>query len=108
MKRGDIITVAVSGDHGKPRPAVVVQADIVQTGTVLVCLLTSDTDKSAPYRLAMQPTAENGLRKPSLIQADKIYPVALARCGEVIGSLAQTERAMLDLHLLFVLGLGAE
>lgn len=107
MRRGDLITVAVSGDHGKPRPAVVVQADIVETGTVLVCLMTSDIDKTAPYRLALQPTPDNGLRKPSLIQADKIYPVALARCGEVIGRLAQTERDMLDLHLLFVLGLGA-
>lgn len=108
MNRGDIITVAVSGDHGKPRPAVVVQADIVQTGTILVCLMTSDTEKTAPYRLLLQPTPGNGLRKPSLVQADKIYPIALARCGEVIGCLDQTERAMLDLHLLFVLGLGAE
>src|SRR6478735_3794190 len=24
MKRGDLVTVAVSGDHGKPRPAVVI------------------------------------------------------------------------------------
>ena len=108
MRRGDLITVAVSGDHGKPRPAVVVQADIVETGTVLVCLMASDIDKTAPYRLALQPTPDNGLRRPSLIQADKIYPVALARCGEVIGRLDQTERDMLDLHLLFVLGLGAE
>lgn len=29
MKRGDIITVALSGDYGKPRPAVVVQNDKV-------------------------------------------------------------------------------
>lgn len=108
MTRGDVITVAVSGDHGKSRPAVVVQADIVKTGTVLVCLMTSAIDQTAPYRLALHPSPDNGLRKPSLIQADKIYPVALARCGEVIGRLDQTERDMLDLHLLFVLGLGAE
>lgn len=108
MKRGDIITVAVSGDHGKPRPAVLVQADLVQTGTVLACLMTSDTDKTAPYRLLLSPDPVNGLRKPSLVQADKIYPVALARCGKVIGRLSQQELAMLDLHLLFVLGLGAE
>jgi mRNA interferase MazF len=25
MKRGDVVTVAASGDYGKPRPAVIVQ-----------------------------------------------------------------------------------
>ena len=27
MRRGDIVVVAAPGDYGKPRPAVVVQAD---------------------------------------------------------------------------------
>lgn len=27
MKRGDVVTVAASGDNGKPRPAVIVQTD---------------------------------------------------------------------------------
>jgi mRNA interferase MazF len=27
LKRGDIVVVAAPGDYGKPRPAVVVQAD---------------------------------------------------------------------------------
>ena len=30
MKRGDLVTVALSGDFGKPRPAIVVQTDHVQ------------------------------------------------------------------------------
>ena len=106
MNRGDIITVVTSGDHGKPRPAVVIQADMVKTGTVLTCLMTSDTEMGAPYRLLLKPDSMNGLRKPSLIQADKIYPIAHARCGHVIGRLTPEEIAMLDLNLLFVLGLG--
>jgi mRNA interferase MazF len=28
VKRGDVVTVAVQGDYGKPRPAVVVQSDL--------------------------------------------------------------------------------
>ena len=28
IKRGDIVTCALSGDYGKPRPAVVVQSDL--------------------------------------------------------------------------------
>jgi mRNA interferase MazF len=27
MKRGEVVTVAASGDRGKPQPAVIVQAD---------------------------------------------------------------------------------
>ena len=27
MKRGDLVTIALQGDYGKPRPAVVVQSD---------------------------------------------------------------------------------
>ena len=27
MKRGDVVTVAATGDYGKPRPAVIVQTD---------------------------------------------------------------------------------
>ncbi len=29
MQRGDIVTVAAPGDYGKPRPAVVIQGDIL-------------------------------------------------------------------------------
>ena len=28
MKRGDLVTVALSGDYGKPRPALVIQSDL--------------------------------------------------------------------------------
>ena len=30
MKRGDVITVALQGDFGKPRPALVIQSDLFQ------------------------------------------------------------------------------
>ena len=37
VKRGDIVTVALQGDYGKPRPAVVIQSDWIDaTDSVLV------------------------------------------------------------------------
>ena len=30
MKRGDLVTIALQGDFGKPRPALVIQADLYQ------------------------------------------------------------------------------
>ena len=43
MTRGDIVTVAMTGDFGKPRPAPpVVQADpFDQTGTITVLLISA-------------------------------------------------------------------
>ena len=28
MKRGDLVTVALQGEHAKPRPALVIQSDL--------------------------------------------------------------------------------
>ena len=41
MQRGDLVTVALQGDSGKPRPALVIQADqFATTATVIVLPLT--------------------------------------------------------------------
>jgi len=70
-----IVTVALAGDYGKPRPAVVIQSErLAATDSLLVCPLTS-TQRDAPlYRLAVAPDAENGLRRASDIMVDKIRP----------------------------------
>jgi len=43
MKRGDLVTVALQGEHGKPRPALVIQSDLFAnlTSTVTIALLTN-------------------------------------------------------------------
>ena len=51
MKRGDLVTVAVSGDYGKPRPALVVQSDLfAELPTVTVVRLISDKHAGHPIR----------------------------------------------------------
>ena len=48
MKRGDLVTIAMPGDFGKPRPALIIQSDaFAETGTVTV-LLISGTLAEAP------------------------------------------------------------
>jgi len=88
MRRGDIVTVAVSGDFGKPRPALVVQSDhFDQTGTVTV-LLISGAEVDAPLlRVPVQPTTANGLRKPSQVMIDKAMSVKRDRLGPPFGRL---------------------
>ena len=63
MKRGDIVTVALASDYGKPRPAVVIQSDwLDETDSVLVCLFTSTVRDAPIFRLTVEPSPSNGLQ----------------------------------------------
>ena len=88
MRRGELVTVAMPGDFGKPRPALVIQADQFEhTGTVTV-LLVSGTLVDAPLiRLTVQPTPANGLHKPSQVMVDKAMSVKRDRLGSTFGRL---------------------
>ena len=43
MTRGDVVTVALSGEFGKPRPAVVIQSDLFAGHTTVTILLVTST-----------------------------------------------------------------
>lgn len=88
MTRGDIVTVAASGDYGKPRPAVIIQDELFDSlPSVTVLPLTSELRDAPILRITVRPAADNGLRKPSQIMIDKIITVPRARIGERIGRL---------------------
>lgn len=106
MKRGDIVTVSVSGDYGKPRPALVIQSDFLpETDSVLVCLLTTTVRAAPLYRLALPAGAETGLREPSQVMVDKIMAVRRDRCGAVIGRTDAAVLLALGRLLAFVTGI---
>ena len=106
MRRGDIVTVAVSGDYGKPRPAVVIQSDwLDETDSVLVCLLTT-TPRDAPlFRLPVPATPETGLREPSWIMVDKVMAARRTKCGPPIGLIDADTLAGLSRMLAVIIGL---
>jgi mRNA interferase MazF len=87
MRRGQFITVAIAGDYGKPRPALVVQSDLfADLPSVTVCPLTTTLrDDTDLIRIEVEPTPETGLRQLSHVTVDKVQTVALERVGEVIG-----------------------
>ncbi|WP_416173720.1 type II toxin-antitoxin system PemK/MazF family toxin [Brevundimonas sp.] len=96
------------GDHGKPRPAVIVQNDdLIGPETILVCLMTSDINGVADSRLVVKPTPENGLRVTSVVMTEKIYPVMRARVARPIGRLLPAIMDQIDIRLSYVLGLRA-
>lgn len=106
MKRGDIVTVAASGDYGKPRPALVVQSDhLRETDSVLLCLLTSTLRPASHYRLDVPATAETGLALPSQVMVDKIVAARRDRCRGPIGRIGHAELRALGPMLALALGL---
>jgi mRNA interferase MazF len=96
MKRGDLVTIAVSGDYGKPRPALVVQADDFDLHPSLVVLpLTSDLYDAPLFRVAVGVSKETGLRAASQIMVDKATTVPRSKIGPRIGRVnAITMRAV--------------
>ncbi|MFP5460841.1 MAG: type II toxin-antitoxin system PemK/MazF family toxin [Gammaproteobacteria bacterium] len=106
MRRGELVTVAVQGDFGKPRPAVVVQSDwLAQTESVLLCLVTSEVRPAPLLRLTLEPAPSNGLLRRSQVMVDKVVAVRRDRCTPPIGRLSDDELVALDRMLALVLGL---
>ena len=86
--RGDIVTVAMPGDFGKPRPALIIQANQFNSHSSVTVLLLTSTNVQAPLlRVSVQPSDDNGLRKPSQVMIDKIMTVKRERLGPAIGRL---------------------
>ena len=88
MKRGDLVTVAISGDYGKPRPALVIQSDLFDVHpSVTVLPVTSELRGTPLFRVRVEPSNDNGLRKTSEIMVDKAQTVVRERVGDSIGRL---------------------
>ena len=105
--RGDVVTVAASGDFGKPRPAVIVQSDVFpeRHRSVIVCQMTSTLENAPDFRVTVEPTEANGLRTVSQIMADKPVTVRRERIGPLLGRLDRQDVTRLNRALAFVLGL---
>jgi mRNA interferase MazF len=106
MRRGDVVTIATSGDYGKPRPALVVQADAFEAiPSVTVLPMTSELHEEHLIRITVAPTSENGLRAASQVMIDKAITVPRARVGGVIGRVDDEAMAVVSRALGRFLGL---
>ena len=86
MRRGDFVTVALQGDFGKPRPALVVQADHFANLTTITVLPVTSTLVDAPLlRLPVEPDAHNNLAHPSQVMIDELVTLRRERVGEPFG-----------------------
>lgn len=96
MRRGDFVTVAIQGDFGKPRPALVIQANqFGEHRSVTVLPIT----RTLVRRVTVQPSAENGLQKASQVMVDKAMTVIREKLGPAFGridpdALVEVERCL--------------
>ncbi|MGE5500973.1 MAG: type II toxin-antitoxin system PemK/MazF family toxin [Ignavibacteriales bacterium] len=106
MKRGDVVLAAASGDYGKPRPFVIVQANdtIDLSDSVVLCPITSHLTE-AKLRIRLEPGAGTGLRVESEVMAEKLIALPKSKIRSVIGGLTQAELRAVNATLMMVLDL---
>ncbi|BBP00783.1 type II toxin-antitoxin system PemK/MazF family toxin [Sulfuriferula nivalis] len=98
--RGDFVTIAMQGDFGKPRPALVIQADMFNELATITLLPVTSTLVGAPlFRVTVQPNEKNGLQKPSQVMVDKAITVKREKVGNTLGhidtvTMIEIERCM--------------
>lgn len=87
MQQFDVVTCALSGDYGKPRPCLIVQntAFNAEHSSVVVCPITSHVEKEIVFRPSLFPDSSNGLEKLSQIMIDKITTIRKDKIGQVLG-----------------------
>ena len=109
MRRGDLITVALQGEHGKPRPALVIQSDLFAqlTSTVTVALLTSTALDVPLIRVPLEPSKTNGLRTRSYVMIDQIFSARTRRVGRVFGRLSDTDLLAVNRALALFIGVAS-
>lgn len=104
-QRGDLVTVSLQGGYGKPRPALIVQSDLLtDLGSVVLCPVTSDL-RNAAFRITVEPSPVNRLRTLSQVMADKLSTLPRSKISEPFGRLDDEKMKLVDRALLLVIGL---
>ena len=107
MKRGDVVTVALPGAYGKPRPALVIQSDLFDEHlSVTILPVTSELRNAPLFRITVNSTAENGLLKTSQVMVDKAQSVPRNKIGKTLGHLDDPTLLSVNRALALFLGFG--
>lgn len=88
MTRGAIVVVAAKGAYtGKPRPAVIVQADVFNPthSSLTLCPITSDCVDAPLFRVTLPPGERTGLATVSQVMIDKVVSVPRSAIDREVG-----------------------
>ncbi len=105
MRRGELVTIALPGDYGEPRPALVIQSDLFdEHPSVTVLPVTSELREAPLFRITIHPDAGNGLQKPTQVMVDKILTSPREKVGDTIGRLDDESLLSVNRALAVFLG----
>ena len=105
MRRGDLATVDLPGNYGKPRPALILQSDLFDSHpSVTILPVTGDLREAPLFRINIHPNDENGLRKASRVMVDKAQSIPRAKIGETFRRLGGSELLEVNRALAVFLG----
>jgi mRNA interferase MazF len=107
MKRGDVVVLNLGANVGKPRPALVLQNDILNETlqTTIVIPFSSDIQSVDTFRYVISATSSNGLQVTSQIMIDKISQIKQDKIQKVIGHITKKQMDEIEARLLAVLGI---
>ncbi len=97
MRRGEVWLVrlepTVGAEIGKTRPAIIVNDDAV--GILPLCVVVPITEWKEPYAardwiVRLEPSAENGLKKPSAADTFQVRSVSQSRLIRQLGIVSET------------------
>src|SRR3546814_16709748 len=72
VKRGDIVADTLQGDYGKPRPAPIVQSNLLAELESLVIFPIPTPVRAADFCITFEPANANGLRVLSQVMLGKL------------------------------------
>jgi mRNA interferase MazF len=105
VRRGDLVTVALQGDYGKPRPALIIQSDLfAEHPSVTVLPVTSERRNAPLFRIDVEPGAKNGLKMRSQVMVDKATTVPREKVGQAFGQLDDATLVAVNRALAVFLG----
>lgn len=103
--RGNLVTIALQGDCGKPRPALIIQSNLFfDHPSVTILPITSEMRETPLFRFLIEPSKENGLFKTSQVMIDKIQTVIKEKLSEPFGSVSEAQ--LIEINRLLALFLG--
>jgi mRNA interferase MazF len=105
MRRGDLVTIALQGPYGKPRPALVIQSDLFDDHpSVTILPITSELRNAPLFRIFIKPSETNGLQKPSEVMVDKAQSVPREKIGDAFGHVSAEDMLAISRSLAVFLG----
>lgn len=105
MKRGDLVTIALPGTYGKPRPALVIQSDLfAEHPSITILPVTSELRETPLFRILVEPDEGTGLHTRSQVMVDKAQTVPREKVGAVFGHLDDTTMLAITRALAVFLG----